>query len=230
LFSVCKKEQSSIPNSDANLRKHIAVTHKMREYGYDSQLKSVDNPTPIDKTHRKALDKDILHAIIVDSRPFGDFNKPGISKVLKELANGYKPRNRRYNSNRLRSTFKDQREKLKKIFSHIDHVALTSDLWKNKPLEHFIVLTAHFFDKKFNLQSLNIDFEKFNGRHFGKNIKSYLLRQLNKFGILDKIVAITTDNGADIKKATTNGFGTRISCFAHNMSLTAKSVISFKKE
>ena len=184
----------------------------------------------MDKAERKALDKDILDAIIVDSRPFGDFNKPGISKVVKRLGHGYKPRNRRYNSKKLKSTFKDQRDRLKKIFKHINHIALTSDLWKNKPLEHFITLTAHFFDKQYNLHSINIDFDKFPGRHFGRAIKSHLIKQLNKLGILNKIVAITTDNGADIKKATIEGFGTRFSCFAHNLSLAAKSVISFKKE
>ena len=202
----------------------------MKEYGYDSQQKSENHFTPIEKLERKALDKDILDAIILDSRSFGDFNKPGMSKVLNRVAKGYKPRNRRYNSKRLKHTFKDQREKIKKIFKHINHIALTSDLWKNKPLEHFIVLTAHFFDKKFNLHSMIIDFEKFNGRHFGKAIKAYLIKQLKKLDIEKKIVAITTDNGSDIKNATTNGFGTRFSCHAHNMSLTAKSVISFKKE
>jgi len=202
----------------------------MQEFGYDSQLKSEDQPTPLDKSERKALDKLILDAVIVDSRPFGDFRKPGISKVLKRLANGYKPRGRLYNSKKLKCTFKDQREKLKKIFSKIEHIALTSDLWKNKPLEHFVTLTAHFFDKNFDLHSMVIDFEKFPGRHFGKAIKSHLIKQLNKLNILNKIVGITTDNGSDIKNATINGFGTRFSCFAHNLSLTAKSVISFKKQ
>ena len=202
----------------------------MKEFGYDSQLKPEAHPSPFEKSERKALDKEILDAYIVDSRPFGDFRKPGISKALKRLANGYKPRERRYNSKKLKSTFKDQRSKLKKIFSKIDHIALTSDLWKNKPLEHFVTLTAHFFDKKYDLQSLVIDFEKFPGRHFGKAIKFHLIRQLNKLGILNKIVGITTDNGSDIKNATSNGFGTRFSCFAHNLSLAAKSVISFNKQ
>ena len=70
----------------------------MKEYGYDSQQKSENHFTPIEKLERKALDKDILDAIILDSRSFGDFNKPGMSKVLNRVAKGYKPRNRRYNS------------------------------------------------------------------------------------------------------------------------------------
>ena len=113
-MQICKTNKLSLlkhkyPNSDANLRKHIAVTHKMKEFGYDSQLKPEAHPSPFEKSERKALDKEILDAYIVDSRPFGDFRKPGISKVLKRLANGYKPRERRYNSKELKSPFKDQR-------------------------------------------------------------------------------------------------------------------------
>ena len=50
----------------------------MKEFGYDSQLKPEAHPSPFEKSERKALDKEILDAIIVDSRPFGDFRKPGI--------------------------------------------------------------------------------------------------------------------------------------------------------
>ena len=176
------------------------------------------------------MDKDILDAIIIDSRPFGDFRKPGLSKVIQRLANGYYPRDRRYNSKKLKLIFKEQKDKLRKIFRHINHIALTSDIWKSKSLEYFITLTAHFFDKNFNLRSLNIDFAKFNGRHFSTSFKSYLMKQINEFSIQDKVVAITTDNGSDIKRATTADFGTRFSCFAHNLSLIVKTVISFKKE
>ena len=41
----------------------------------------------------------------------------------------------------------------------IDNVALTTDLWKNKGLEHFIVLTAHFFDQQFNYVSIVVSFD-----------------------------------------------------------------------
>ena len=103
----------------------------MKEYGYDSQQKSENHLTPIEKLERKALDKDILDAIILDSRSFGDFNKHGMSKVLNRVANGYKPRNRLYNSKRLKHTFKDQREKIKKIFATIFSTIFATSLLKS---------------------------------------------------------------------------------------------------
>ena len=115
-------------------------------------------------------------------------------------------------------------------FKMIDDVALTSDLWKNKGLEHFIVLTAHFFDQEFKCVSIVVSFEKFIGHHFANRIKPFLLREIKKLSLKEKIIPITTDNGADIKSQTSNGFGTRFSCLAHNLNLVAKSIVSFKKE
>ena len=74
---------------------------------------------------------------------------------------------------------------------------MTIDLWKNKGLEHFIVLTAHFFDQQFNYVSIVASFEKFIGRHFANRIKPFLLKEIKNLGLKDKIIAITTDNGAD---------------------------------
>ena len=104
-----------------------------------------------------------------------------------------------------------------------------ADLWKNIPHVHFLGLTIHFFSRKFKYYSALIAFKKFKGRHLNIRIKRFILKILEKLGIANKIVAITTDNGSDIKKATTEGFGTRISCATHNLNLIAHSVVSFKK-
>ena len=95
---------------------------------------------------------------------------------------------------------------------------MTTDLWENKGLEHLIVLTVHFFDQQFNYVSIVVSFEKFIGRHFAKRIEPFLLKEIKNLGLKDKTIAITTDNGTDIKSAKTNGFGARFSCLAHNLN------------
>ena len=66
------------------------------------------------------------------------------------------------------------------------------------------------------------------GRHLAKKLTNFLQREVNSYKIKDKIVTITRDNAADIKKATISGFGESISCIAHNMNLTLKPVVSNK--
>ena len=60
-------------------------------------------------------------------------------------------------------------------------------------------------------------------------IKRFLHNELKELGINSKIVGITTDNAADIKSATTSGFGVRFSCVAHNSNFILKPVVSHKK-
>ena len=141
----------------------------MKEYGYDSQQKSENHLTPIEKLERKALDKDILDAIILDSRSFGDFNKHGMSKVLNRVANGYKPRNRLYNSKRLKHTFKDQREKIKKIFATIFSTIFATSLLKsmistNYAAIQFLKKKIHFKVYLLKKKSLNTSQRKANTR------------------------------------------------------------------
>ena len=202
----------------------------MTEFGYASQVKIENFEIPLDKEKNKEIHKAMLEAIIKDSRPFNDFCKEGMSGLLEKVVKGFKPRDRKTNSRHFKKEYKNHQRNLIKLFKMIDDVALTTDLWKNKGLEHFIVLTAHFFDQQFNYVSIVVSFEKFIGRHFANRIKPFLLREIKKLGLKEKIISITTDNGADIKSATSNGFGTRFSCLAHNLNLVAKSIVSFKKE
>ena len=91
-------------------------------------------------------------------------------------------------------------------------------------------MTAHFLDPDFNFRSLVISFRKFHGQHLCDRIKSFLISELNSLRILSKIASVTTDNGADIKKATEGAeFKIRYSCFAHTINLVVSSGFGFWK-
>ena len=109
----------------------------------------------------------------------------------------------------------------------IELIALTTDLWKARNGSHFIAITCHFLDDNFNLHSLLISFRRFYSRHLASNLKSIIIRELNKLEILEKIIAITTDNAKDIKKATQklNSKCIRFSCSPHNINLVIKHAL-----
>ncbi|CAF3159172.1 unnamed protein product, partial [Rotaria sp. Silwood2] len=55
-------------------------------------------------------------------------------------------------------------------------------------------------------------------------IKKYILYELKQLEIENKICAIVSDNGRDIKKATNDiKPGLRISCIAHNINLVVQN-------
>lgn len=74
-----------------------------------------------------------------------------------------------------------------------------------------------------NYRSLILSFKCFHDRHFGQNIKAFIVRELIKLKIENKCVAITTDNERCMvkgcEKLLDNHDCFRVSCFCHNLNL-----------
>jgi 6-pyruvoyl-tetrahydropterin synthase len=74
--------------------------------------------------------------------------------------------------------YKEIKTKIKKIFSELKHIALTTDLWKNKTRKYFLGLTAHFFDSQLNYRNLLVGFRSFGKNHKAENIKLFIKDEL----------------------------------------------------
>lgn len=150
-------------HNQSSVRKHLGNVHHMREYLYESQK---GEPAHIQK-HKKMLDDAAIKAIILDSRPFGDFRKPGMQLFLERALPGYRGPHRTTVSRRIRPMYDTYCVELKKYLETIPSVSLTCDLWKLMR-KHFICVTVHFFDKDFNYQSFVIGFRQVTGNYIPK--------------------------------------------------------------
>ena len=83
-------------------------------------------------------------------------------------------------------------------------------------------MTIHWLGSNFHLKGQVLSFRKFRGRHLANRIRLHIKRVLIHYNILSKIVATTTDNGANVMAATTQIplFGARFHCLAHALNLT----------
>jgi hypothetical protein len=83
-------------SSDAYLRKHLGDVHKMTEYMYKSQRKKYEKvkndqtETVISKADKRLLNEATFDCIIMDSRPYKNFNKPGMAGFLSIASPGFK--------------------------------------------------------------------------------------------------------------------------------------------
>jgi hypothetical protein len=116
-------------------------------------------------------------------------------------------------------------ECLEKYFKSVTKMSLTCDLWKATNLSHFLTLTGHWFDKSFGYRSTVLAFRIIVERHIEKNLRTVIDFELSNLGIeKSKIASITTDNGADIKKAAKlGGYGNAISCLLHIFNLIVQN-------
>ena len=205
--------------------------HNLKQYQYESHKKITIKQSEISPSRKNEIDQAIIDCVIEDGRPFGDFSKPGMLKLLAVVVPGYKPQARQTINRQLSKRYKIYRERLIQFLKSIKHLALTTDMWKNRGLLYFLALTLHFFDDDFNYVSLVIGFRKFIGRKKSIRLKNFIRNELNKLNIKEKIVATTADNAADIVKALKSGeFGEPFSCLCHNFNLTLKSLVKNKKE
>ena len=118
--------------------------------------------------------------------------------------------------------------KLKEFLLHIEHIALTSDLWKNKKREYFLTIIAHYLVKSFCYRSIVISFRKFYDRHYSQMIEAFLIKELDTLSIRAKIVSTTTDNEATMAR-TCRAIALRFPCLAHFLNLIVKNGLQLWK-
>ena len=80
-------------------------------------------------------------------------------------------------------------------------VCLTTDMWTAKNRQGFLGVTCFFLDKNFVIQEVILTVEYVRYPHTAENISDALLVILDQWEIREKVHMITTDNGANMKKA-----------------------------
>lgn len=86
------------------------------------------------------------------------------------------------------------------MFTGVGKVCLTVDNWTSPFQDDFIGVTAHWIDDYWRQKELVIGFEPLNGSHTAENLASALVDILDRFHLGEKLLSITTDNAANMKK------------------------------
>ncbi|GBC51380.2 zinc finger BED domain-containing protein RICESLEEPER 2-like [Rhizophagus irregularis DAOM 181602=DAOM 197198] len=76
-------------------------------------------------------------------------------------------------------------------------ISFTIDAWISSNSISFLGITAYWISDEWELKNILLDFVKLEGSYSGKNIKEFFLKSLKDFGIMTKILGITTDNASN---------------------------------
>ena len=201
------------------------MTHFLYPSQYRRKPSQPQVPEKISYQRKKEFDEAAVQAIVQDSHAFNLFRNTGMKKFLSVAVPGYRGPHRRTVVKRLETVYKKHRSTTRLNLSVISDISLSADIWKNMRRDHFLCLSAHYYDEHYNLQSSVVASGRFLGNHYSERIENFITNEIEKLGIQTKIRSLTTDNGSDIRSAVKNKshFGIRISCVLHNLNLIVQN-------
>lgn len=116
-------------------------------------------------------------------------------------------------------------------------LSVAYDVWTSPNNYSFIAIVGYFIDKSWRLREVLLGFEQLVGPHAGRNIGEVILEVLEKYGVRDRINAITTDNASN--NSTAVSFMRRyiggtmptyhLPCLAHVLQLSLGALLASLK-
>lgn len=158
--------------------------------------------------------------MIKDLQPFSVVQDTGFLELLRELEPSYIPPSRNtFITSLLQEKYTHIKTILKSVLEENQFITITTDGWTSSSNESYISITAHFIRKKWEFVSCLLSCFSYSERHTAQNLHEQINEVLNEWGILEKVVAIVTDNAANIVSAAKLGSWAHIPCFAHTLNL-----------
>lgn len=103
-------------------------------------------------------------------------------------------------------------------------MSLTTDMWTSVAQRGFITVTGHYITKDWALKCKVLATRPIDDKHTGKNIAQALLSIKEEFHIKE-LVALTTDNAANMVVAGREAEVTRVPCFSHTLQLVVNEIL-----
>lgn len=117
------------------------------------------------------------------------------------------------------------------LLNAASHVAITTDIWTSMNIDSFMTLTAHFVDPNLSeLRTVVLCTKKLESNHTSVYLSQIMTKELIDWSILNKVVAIVTDGGANIKSAVRLMNIPQIPCTAHKLNLVVQKSIEQSEE
>lgn len=170
----------------------------------------------------------ITQFLCKDNVAFNAVSRPGFQKLINVLEPRYKiPSKTTFSKNKVVKLYDSTRESVMEELSSIGFFSSTTDMWSSHSLIPYMGYTIHWIDSDWNLNTRNLGTRYVPENHTANNLAESMHDILSYWKLDEsKQVAITTDNGANVKKACKDNNWTNVSCFGHNLHLAITNTLA----
>jgi hypothetical protein len=242
---VCCKCQKVIGKDTgiSTLKRPHSSAHKIMIENVKNTLKtqSVLNFKRIDpwpEKEKNERDNAMVEWIIGDAQPFRTVENLQFRKMINTLDSRYQVPDKNGIKDLVMDYFEAKRDNIRYDLNNIPgKISLTADIWTSTfNNDAYPGLTIHFVDNDWNLRNFLLDIMSFTTRHTGTNIADAIISILREFHILEKTLALTTDNESamivcgrtiaeELAYELNNQSFRHYRCSAHILSLAAQQGI-----
>ena len=161
--------------------------------------------TPFESSNKRyqAITDAITQFLCKDNVPFNAVSRPGFQNLINVLEPRYKiPSKTTFSNNKVVKLYDSTRESVMEELSSIGFFSSTTDMWSSHGLIPYMGYTIHWIHSDWNLNTRNLGTRYVPENHTANNIAESMHDILSYWKLDEsKQVAITTDNGANVKKA-----------------------------
>ena len=151
--------------------------------------------------HQKSLDNALLEIVATDMQPSSIVDDKGFNKFVHLFDSRYQLPSRRTLMRKLPEKYKEVKARVKNQLNSASHICLTTDIWISRTSQGYITVTCHFINESWKMQSFVLETFNLCVSHTAENIAAELKRIADEWEITAKVVALVTDNAANVVAA-----------------------------
>ena len=170
----------------------------------------------------KEITLKIAEFVARDMRPIAIVEGAGFKNLIDALEPAYAVPSRKHVMMVLHGLYDDVKAHLLAELDSVEHVALTTDHWTSRAVDSYLGLTAHFVNQHWELVTRVLQTREVKERHTSANVADDLRSIVEEWRLSSKVVAIATDNAANMVAAIRLLPWPRIPCVAHTLQLAVK--------
>lgn len=174
---------------------------------------------------KQEIDDALVRMVTEDMQPFTIVDDAGFQRYTEALNPRYVIPSAKTLKKMVEANNDVHKQQLQQAIQDVIAVTLTTDLWTSRNTEAYITVTCHFVNKDYKLNSKVLTTSQMNGPHTADNIATSLKQIIEEWNLQNKVMAIVTDNAANMKAAIQILKLRHLPCYAHTLNLVVTQAL-----